>query len=337
MLSDHLSLSESIDPIFLATPSSWYLLGPAIMLLGSSCLVAFDALAELLGTSRRHRMVLCLMEAILTFQAIVIWGHPEDLLALGLAVYGFIAMAQGRWTTMGCLWGAAVAIQPLVLLLFPLQFVRVPKGDRARVCLLTALPSVILVGTPLLSQWKQTSRVLFHQANFPTIDHATPWIALSPRLSTVSVGAGPGRMFALAVAVGLGVVAWRLRPSMTGLLWLGGLALAGRCFFESVMNPFYLTPPLAVIVLVASVRSSWPRFVGAWLVAMVATVLSFRHTTEWGYWLPMVGLLAVGLVCAWPGRDAFVPSIRYEDLPEHTESPPEGLLADQRLVHQPVG
>jgi len=332
MISDHLSLSESIDPIFVATPSSWYLLGPAIMLLGSSCLLAFDALAELLGASRKRRIALCWAEAILLFQVVVIWGHPEDLLALGLALYAFIAVAKERSTAAGWLWGAAVAVQPLVLLLFPLQFLRVPRADRLRVCLLAALPSLILVGTPLLSQWKQTSKILFHQANFPTVDHATPWIALSPRYSSVAVGAGPGRLLALAVSVGLAVVALRLRPSLVGLLWLGAVALSARCFFESVMDPFYLGPPLAMIVLVASVRPRWTRLATAWAVAMAATAFSSRHLSEWGYWLPMVAFLAVGLALAWPGRTALGLSPRSVALPDRLEVP-----ADDRMVGQPVG
>jgi hypothetical protein len=306
MLSGHLGLTESIDPIFLARPSSWILLGPAIMLLGSVCLLAFDALAELLGTSQGRRAALVWMEATLIFQAVVIWGHPEDLLALALALYAFIAVDRKRWTGVGWLLGVAVAVQPLVLLLFPLLIVQVPKGSRLKVCTLTSLPSVFLVGTPLLSQWAQTSKVLFHQANFPTVDHPTPWIALSPRLSAVSVGAGPGRLIALMIAVGLGVVAWRLRPSMVGLLWLGAVALCGRCFFEAVMDPFYLAPPLAFIVLVASIHCNWPRLLGAWAVALAATVNSFHHVSDWVYWLPMVVSLATGLVLAWPGKAEFV-------------------------------
>jgi len=301
MLSGHLGLSESIAPLFLSTPSSWFLLGPASMLLGSSFLLPFDAIAEEMGASPTRRIVLCWLAAAIGFQVVVLWGHPEDLLAIGLALYGFVTVERERWTLSGWIWGAAIVIQPLSLLLFPLQFVRIPKRLRPKVCCLAALPTLVLVGTPLLSEWRQTSRVMFHQANFPILDHATPWIAFSPHFSASSVGTGPGRILALVVAVGLGIVAWRVRPRALGLIWLCALALCVRCFFEAVMVPFYLGPAFAVVVLAASVWASWPRLLGAWGAAMAATVLAFHHLSEWDYWLPMVGLLALGLICALPG------------------------------------
>jgi hypothetical protein len=332
MISSHLGLSESIDPIFLSTPTSWFLLGPASMLLGSSCLFSLDAVAEELGTSSRRRIVLSWMEAVIMFQVLVIWGHPEDLISLGLALYGFLAVARGRWTLSGCLWGVAIVVQPLVLLLFPLQFVQLPKTARLRFCGLAVLPSFVFVGTPLISNWGQTTKVLFHQANFPTVDHATPWIAFSPHLSSISVAAGPGRMVALIAAVGLGVAAWRYRPSIVGLVWLGAVALTGRCFFESVMVPFYLGPPCALIVLASSVRKGSARMVVAWLAAMVATILSFRHWSEWGYWLPMVAMLTIGLACAYPGRAALGIRARHEG-----RGSPAPVPDQKSATPQPVG
>ena len=310
MLSSHLGLTESIDPIFLATPSSWYLLGPATLVLGSLCLVPFDAVAEELGVTPRRRIALSMIEATVIFEVVVMWGHPEDLLAVGLGLYGFLASERSRWTRSGWLWGAAIVVQPLVLVLVPLQLARVPARQWARTVTLAALPSVVLVGTPLVTNWRQTSKVLLHQANSPGINHPTPWIVLSPHLSGGSVGAGPGRILALLAALGLGLVALRIRPTLLGLVWLGALALSGRCFFESVMVPFYLGPPLAVAVLVASHHTNRWRMVGAWGAAMAATVLAFQHLSEWGYWLPMVLLLGVALGCAWPGRRALVGSAR---------------------------
>ncbi len=57
MVSGALGLSESIAPIFLSQPSSWLLLGPAILLSGSTCLLAFDAMAEELGVGGPRRIV----------------------------------------------------------------------------------------------------------------------------------------------------------------------------------------------------------------------------------------------------------------------------------------
>jgi hypothetical protein len=151
-------------------------------------------------------------------------------------------------------------------------------------------------------QWNRTSAVLFHQENARFLDHATPWIALSPVLSRTEVGAGPGRMIAVLAAVLIGYLAYRRPPSTVGLLWLCALALSLRCFFESVMVVFYLGPPLALIVLMAATCDSRRRLIGAWAIAPVATVFAFHRFSEWEYWLPMVAFLAIGLACAWPGR-----------------------------------
>ncbi len=302
MISGALGMGESHAPIFNSQPTSWLLLGPAILLLGSTCLMAFDAMAEELGVNGPRRIVLSVMEAVVIFQVVTMWGHPEDLLALTFSLYALLAMFRGRWSLSGWLWGAALATQPLVILMFPLAFVRTPTRHRLRLCLYGALPSVVLLSAPLVTQWHQTSAVLLHQANARYLDHATPWIVLSPTLSRTTVGAGPVRMIAVFVAILVGYMAYRRPPSKLGLLWLCALALSLRCFFESVMNPFYLGPPLALIVLTAATCVSWKRLVGAWVIAVVATVFAFHRFSEWGYWLPMVAFLAIGLACAWPGR-----------------------------------
>ncbi len=300
----HSDWGSRIAPIFISQPTSWLLLGPAILLLGSSCLVALDAMAEELAVTRCRRIVLSFMESVVVFQVVTLWGHPEDMLALALALYALMATFRGRWSLSGWLWGAAIVSQPLVILMVPLAFVRTPAPQRARLCLYGALPSVLLLSAPLATQWHQTSAILLHQANARYLDHATPWIALSPTLSRTTVGAGPGRMLAVVAAVLIGCWAYRRRPSIVGLLWLSALALSLRCFFESVMVAFYLGPPLAVIILTAAIGASRPRLAAAGAVAVLATVFAFHRASEWGYWSPMVAFLAIGLACAWPGRSS---------------------------------
>jgi hypothetical protein len=264
--------------------------------------MAFDAMAEELGVHGHRRIVLSVMEAVVIFQVITLWGHPEDLLALTFSLYALLAMFRGRWSLSGWLWGAAIVTQPLVILMFPLAFVRTPTAQRVRLCLYGALPSIVLLSAPLMTQWHQTSAVLFRQANARYLDHATPWVALAPSLSRTTVGAGPGRMIAVLIAILVAYMAYRRPPSTVGLLWLCALALSLRCFFESVMVVFYLGPPLALIVLTTATCASWKRLLGAWAIAVVATVYAFHRASEWGYWAPMVAFLAIGLACAWPGR-----------------------------------
>ena len=43
----------------------------------------------------------------------MIWGHPEDAVAVGFALYALVFALDGRWTGAGWLFGAALATQPL--------------------------------------------------------------------------------------------------------------------------------------------------------------------------------------------------------------------------------
>ncbi len=129
MLTGSLGLSESF-PKFLVHPSAWLILGPYEMLLSAITLFACDALAERLGASRGRRAVLCVAEAVVLWNVAVMWGHPEDAVALGLALYALVFALDGRWTGAGWLFGAAMVTQPLVLLMFP---VMVAFGGRNRI------------------------------------------------------------------------------------------------------------------------------------------------------------------------------------------------------------
>ena len=323
MTSGHFGLSESIGTLAITHPSAYLLLGPAILLLGSACLLAFDALAESLGISRGQRIVLLSIESVLVFQVVTLWGHPEDMTALGLAAYALLQASRGRWTAAGWLWGLAIATQPLVLVVFPLAFAMSPSGQRMRLCFRSALPTTMLLAIPLLTQWGMTTRALLHQSNMVSVNHPTPWMAFSAHTGPDHVSAGPGRIVALLAAVAIGALASRLRPSLLGLVWLSALALALRCFFESVMVPFYLGPPFALIVLACALRPGYLRLLVASTAAVGANVLAYHHLGTWSYWLPMVGLLALALACGWPGRADLMTRGRTPNRPSSEQDVPE--------------
>ena len=70
------------------------------------------------------------------------------------------------------------------------------------------------------------------------MNHVTPWTALSPNLGGGLVAAGPIRLLALALAIGLGFWVsrrWLERPDL--LVWSCALALALRSYTESVDTP----------------------------------------------------------------------------------------------------
>ncbi|MBU6516045.1 MAG: hypothetical protein KGQ78_09140 [Acidobacteria bacterium] len=115
------------------------------------------------------------------------------------------------------------------------------------------------------------------------------------------VAAGPGRIVAIVIACALGFAIKRLTPTWPQLLWAVALALLLRCIFEPVMVPYYLLPGLALVLLTASQLNTLRFCVVAATVAM-CTLLSYRHVSEWQYYVTMVTTLGVALMAAWPGR-----------------------------------
>ena len=220
MVSGHFGLAESLNTWRVPHPSAWYVLGRAMLLLGSFCLLAFDAVAEELGVHRSRRRVLLGGEAAVVFLVVTLWGHPEDMLALGCAVYAVLMAEHGRWSSAGWLWGAAMAFQPLVLLLLLLLVVwsRVPRGERGAFVIRAVVPSAVLLAIPLATQWHMTTQAMLHQQNLLRLNHPTPWVALSTPLGHGAVSVGPGRMVALVAAGCIGLLVMRIRPSLLGLL-----------------------------------------------------------------------------------------------------------------------
>lgn len=295
MLSGVLGLTEGF-PYFLTHPTAWYVLGPVEMLVSCTVLFACDALAQRLGASSGRRALVAVAGAAALWNVVIIWGHPEDALAIAFAVYALVFGLDGRWTGAGWLFGAAVATQPVVVLMLPVLVAMAGKRHAPGLLLRSVLLAAVLLVTPLVAEFHVTAHALLDQPNFPNIDHATPWTALAPRLSgsgrSLAVAAGPGRVVALLLACGLGWWArrWRYRPEL--LMWAVCVALALRCFTESVMDPYYVWPPLALGLVVAGAKADLWRLVPVAVVVAFMTAVSNWHLEMWMWW----GVMTAGIV-----------------------------------------
>lgn len=303
MISSRFGLVESAPVVFLFRPSTWLLLGPFILVTATVPLFAFDRLAHLLQVTRLRRTLLLAAAAVVLWPVTAIWGHPEDALALGLVTFSFVALLKGRMTLAGWLLGGAIAMQLFVVLLVPIMIA--VAGRRRLIPFLvraSVIPGFLLVAV-LVPDFHAAWHALTNQPNYPRVNHATPWVLVSPHISRYAVAAGPGRIVSLLAAAACGILATRRRRDVRWILWLAAVAMAGRCVFEAVVDPYYLAPAIVLALIVAAGNSN-RRTTLAVVSGGVATVITYWHANMWVWWLEMTVPLVVMLWAALPSRSA---------------------------------
>jgi hypothetical protein len=191
-------------------PAAWLLAGPYVIVVSAVALFAADAVAERLGvTSRAKRAVLAGAEAVALWSVTVRWGHPEDAVAVGLLMYGMLALSDGRLGRSGWLVGAAVAVQPLVLLAVPVVAAAVRLRRMPGFLARAAAPAAVLLGAAAWANWHATYAAVTSQPNSVVVNHPTPWTPLSPHLGQGMVAGGPGRILAVVAACACALAARR--------------------------------------------------------------------------------------------------------------------------------
>ena len=103
---------------------------PYVLAISVPALFVFDHLAEFLDVVPRRRILRCWMQGALLWPLVVIWGHPEETIALAFIVLSMLSAFSERWSRAGWYLGFAVAFQPYALLLLPMLLGLTPKGAR---------------------------------------------------------------------------------------------------------------------------------------------------------------------------------------------------------------
>ena len=289
-------------------PAAWLVAGPYEIAVSAVALFAADAIAERQGAGRPKRALLAAASATTLWCVSVHWGHPEDAVAVGLLLYGILALSQAALARSAWLIGAAVAVQPLVLIALPVLLMIIEPRRLVGFLTRAAALSVVLLAAAAAANWSATVHAVTSQPNWPTIDHPTPWTSIAPRLGHGAVAAGPGRLLAIVVACGCAIIVgqrWRAArhaaswspQALEEVLWWTALVLALRSVFESVMVAYYLWPVLAV-ALIAAVRS-WPRLIATSAAAVTITFVSqVSWHGPWAWWASMVAGLGLTLFFA---------------------------------------
>ncbi len=298
-------------------PAVWLVAGPYQMALSCVTLFAADALAGQLGVGKWKRALLSAASAGVLWNVSARWGHPEDAVAVGLLLYAILAQSRSRNTLAGWLAGAAVCVQPLVLLALPVMLAVMPWRRMPMFLLRTAVPSAVLLGAAALANWHATYTAVTSQPNSPTINHPTAWTSLAPHVANGNVAAGPARLATIVLACCCALAVrrrWRARlddaepgawwPAevLAEVLWWAAITLALRSFFEPVMVSYYPWPPMAV-ALIPAATLGWRRLLASSLIAggLTAAAQGTSHDV-WIWWVPLVAGLAVMLALASPGH-----------------------------------
>lgn len=304
-----LGLSLSIPGPQNLHPAVWLVAGPYQIALCCVVLFAADALAEHLGVTFWKRGLLAVAEACALWSVSARWGHPEDAVATGLMLYAALALARGKVAQAGWLTGAAVCVQPLVLLALPMLVATLPWRRVPWFLVRGALPSAALLAAAAIANWGAMYTAVTSQPNSPTINHPTAWTALAPHIANGNVAAGPFRLATIILACGCAVMIRRRWGSVEGawppevlsdVLWWMALALALRSFFEPVMVSYYPWPPLAA-ALIPAATINWIRLITAGVVAGGVTLQGQGpwHNV-WAWWGPLVAGLLVLLAISRP-------------------------------------
>jgi hypothetical protein len=297
-------------------PPVWLLAGTYEIALCCVTLFAADALAGRLGVARAKRGLLMVASAGILWSVSARWGHPEDAVAIGLLLYALLAQSNDRIALAGWLAGAAVCVQPLVLLALPVQLSLLPARRIIPFLVRAALPAAVLLGAAAIADWHDTYLSVTSQPDSPVVNHPTAWTSLAPQMTNTNVAAGPFRLATIGLACLCGAAlrrrwrarladppgAWRDRGLLAEVLWWVAFTLALRSFFEPVMVSYYPWPPMAV-ALIAAASLGWRRLWAAGLLAggLTAAAQGPSHAV-WIWWVPLVAGLAVLLALGYPGQ-----------------------------------
>lgn len=294
-------------PYFVPKPSVLPLLLPYVLAVSVPALFVLDSLAEFLGVARGRRILLCWMQGVLLWPVVVLWGHPEEAIALSFVILAVMTGLRGRWGKAGWLLGLAVAFQPYALLMLPMLLGLTPKGRRLATIGRSLCLSCALLVLPLLQGWHATTHDLLVQPTYLWPNYGTPLLALAPRLAHGVHSAGPGRYLVVVCALGVGWWTWAHRPGPREIFWLAGLIFAVRFAAEPVVTPYYVWAS-AVFLLPVSAGQERRRFLLAVCAITLAGVWAYHRTSPWEYWLPIVVLLGWVVALARPNAQMVRPA-----------------------------
>ena len=285
-------------------PTAFWVAGPLFLSAMALPICAADRWLALMGVTDIRRRLLVLGTLAVTLPPIGLDGHPEDLIALGAALYGLTAAFEGRHRATGWWLGLGLAFQFLSFLAIPMALVLLPRRRWLEaVGRMLVLPVAVLV-VPLVGDPGGTLHQLFHQQVYDDFGYITPTWRLDPGVAALFRG-----LIALCAIPAAAVLARWLpenrRSAANVVVWTLGLLFALRVL-EPELVPYFLAPALALQAISAG-RAPWWRLGATCALALwLNWWLHVAVDARWSAWVILMAQLAA---LAWLGRPGRSPQV----------------------------
>jgi hypothetical protein len=306
------------NPSVVLYPQAFWVAGPLFLAALALPLCAGDRWLQYMGVADLRRRLPVLAVMAITLPPIALFGHPEDMIALGSMLYGLVAAMEGRHRAAGWWLGVALAFQFFAFLAIPIALLFLKRRQWGPVFIrMVAVPlSVLLV--PLVTEPSATLHQLLHQKVYDDAGYISPTWHLDPG------GAALIRVLVALASIPVALVLARILPADRReaahlVAWIVAALFALRVF-EPELVPYFLAPTLALFPISASRASQW-RFVAVCAVAIWLNWWVHVAVDErWSLWLLLIGQLAVLGWLSFPG-------IRLGQISDPAGGPPKLVAA----------
>jgi hypothetical protein len=276
----------------------------------ASWLVLMGGVIALLRATGRGRciwepMVLILVACVPPVSmGLVQYFHPQDLVAIGLALGGLACARRSWWGWAGMLLGLAVASQQFTLLVLAPLLVVAPSHRRKRFAFSTiAMAALILVPVIAITSGRALRAVVIGSGNTPSLGGTVLWETHLHGAPLVAVSR------ILPIVISMVLARWAVKRIGSDileplpLLSLMATSLSLRLVFEQNLFGYYFMAIAVFLVLLAVVRGQIGWQLVAWLVMVI---LAFTDVVPWSItpihalpiWFWQVALVSTGVAMA---------------------------------------
>ena len=284
------------NPSVVLYPQAFWVAGPLFLAALALPLCAGDRWLQFMGVSDLRRRLPVLAVMAITLPPMALFGHPEDMIALGSMLYGLIAAMEGRHRATGWWLGVALAFQFFAFLAIPIALVFLKRRQwGAAIVQMVLVPlSVLLV--PLVTEPSATIRQLLHQRVYDDMGYISPTWHLDPGEAAII------RVLVALASIPVALVLARIMPTDRKaaaqlVIWVVAALFALRVF-EPELVPYFLAPTLALLPISAIRAPRWRFFAACALAVWLNWWVHVAVDARWSLWLLLIGQLVVlGWLC----------------------------------------